>query len=417
MPSKFLRTYIGTALVKAIVFAGSIVTIQVIGHVYGPKMVGVYSIAISAVLLFGLVYRTGLPILVLRNRVKFPDQDSNFQYNALLYYLIRQENRRITLLVLWASILLYIFTLGVEETIWLYIAATPLAFVSAWLQLRSAFLKANDRPVLSSLFDMGLVQLGLALVILVVGSIFAQAPPMLPFAIAGFTAMLIWVGICLRCPDNHPEFSRLSDRSDQQKILTNAIFTFLYRNGYPLILGAFVSAHHIGYFRIEERLAYSISFIVLLTETMMTKKLISAVNNFTGTVLLKIFYRYMILALVPTILASMCLAYLLSDPKVASALNISPDTEWFYSVYAAAPFFAYVQFNAVLLNLKGYYRTIAISMIVTFAVFLLASYFSYSQEGLGGIRQAYLLAAVVSAVWVFIVTAYTFSKDKDGVSN
>ena len=155
--------------------------------------------------------------------------------------------------------------MGVEDTIWLYVASTPIAFVSAWLQLRSAFLKANGQPVLASLFDMGLVQLGLALIILVLGSTFKQAPPLLPFAVAGISAMLIWFGICLRCPNNHPKFSQLSDRSDQHKILANAILTFLYRNGYPLIFGLFVSTHHIGYFRIEERLAYSISFIVLLT--------------------------------------------------------------------------------------------------------------------------------------------------------
>ena len=414
---KFLRTYIGTALVKAIVFAGSIFAIQVIGHVYGPVIVGAYSIAFSAVLLFGLVYRSGLPTLILRNRVKFPDQEINFQYHALMYYLIKQENRKVTLAVLWVCILLYILTMGEEVTIWLYVASTPLAFVSAWLQLRSAFLKANGRPVLASLFDMGLVQLSLAIVILAFSLIADQVLPLIPFAIAGIIAMLVWVVFCFNCPRYHPEFGQLSDRSDQRKILTNAILTFLYRNGYPLVLGAFVSVQHIGYFRIEERLAYSVSFIVLLTETLVMKKLIHAVNTLTGIFLLKVFYKYMVLVLLPTVLVSFCIAYFLSNPDVANALNISADRKWAYAVYIAAPFFAYVQFNTLLLNLKGYYLAIAINMVITFATFLVASQVLYSGQEIGGVRQAYLISAVVSAVWVFVVTVYMFSIEKNESSN
>ena len=124
----------------------------------------------------------------------------------------------------------------------------------------------------------------------------------------------------INSPEPDSEFHLIVNRSDQNKILTNALLTFLYRNGYPLVFGTFLSAQHLGYFRIEERLAFTVSLITMLVETVVMKQLIAATKNYTGRKLLKIITKFFVIAMVPTVLASASLAFAISIPQVQDCL-------------------------------------------------------------------------------------------------
>ena len=254
---------------------------------------------------------------------------------------------------------------------------------------------------------MGLMQLFLAGAVVMGGLFLKVQIPVLIFIIVGcvFTGLSVYAVGAAQLPSTGLE--KFASRSDQYKIMINALLTFLYRNGYPLVFGVFISAQHIGYFRLEERLAFTVSFIPLLVETVAMKDLIHGVKIYTGAKLLKLFAKYFFIALIPTIVAAASIAYAVSTPIITRKLNISPDTEWRYAVYLAAPLFTFIQFSTLLLNLKGYFRTIALNMVIVFSVFFATSYFLYASNGLGGVRLAYLIAAILSAFWVGFATLYS----------
>ena len=127
--------YLKTAFVKALVFSGSIVSVQVIALTFGVNVVGAYSVALSAVLLLSLFLRAGLPILLLRSRVEIDFQKPEEQYKALEYNLLTLQGRKILVLIVWCSLVAYLILLDLGDAIWFYLALTPLSFAGAWLQL------------------------------------------------------------------------------------------------------------------------------------------------------------------------------------------------------------------------------------------------------------------------------------------
>jgi O-antigen/teichoic acid export membrane protein len=405
-----------STFVKAIILSGSVVLSQIIARMYGAETLGYFSTAMSAILLMSILFQYGAPTLYLRNVVSYEDHDHTTLYRSLVHAMLLQKGRRLFLVACVVTLGFYVYLTGGGSAALIFCLLLPFVIASAWLQLRAVYLRATGQRLLAALADMGILNVVLVVAALLFWNILASPGLMTSiFAVAvGVTVVTLW-----RCVLTYRDITPVPDttaRRQQQILLQNGVLLFLYRNGYPLLFAVFASSKDIGLFRLEERLAFSVMFLYLLFELFSTKALLRGVKNSTPSQARKTYLGFAAIALGPATVASLGLAGLSVLPGIREFFHLAPSGFSGALVFLAIPFYVAIQYNALLLNIRGYHRAVTLSMVLVVALFCGLSFAFYSFSGLDGLRLAYFLAAVSGSLWSTFLNLHSMRTDSHAAS-
>jgi len=228
-------TLIATGLAKAFILGGSTVLALLISKIYGFEALGTFSVAMSAALLIGIFFRRGIPVIILRSAVLFPDVEHMQMFRTYLYNQLRINFAFVGVFAL-SAIVFFVLYFGLSQKSAIYfLLLLPTIVVGGVIQLYSVSNKVYGHPILASITEMGVVNI-ILLVIIAAVALLIDGHDIRLALIAIFAVFLVSSIAIFWFAPKQPAAPSVLDYSDNsKKIVMNAVLTFFYRNGYPLV--------------------------------------------------------------------------------------------------------------------------------------------------------------------------------------
>ena len=394
------------ALVKAVVFSGSIVTVFIISAIYGNDSLGYFTVAASASLLTSILHRGGAPILLLSRGV---DASGGTSFRYFLATMLGTKALALTTLIGFIMLLILSWLAGQIAAL-TFMCLLPMAILNGVFQLISSHQKLQQKFRLAALFDQGLIILSLGVMLFVfhvlgVSDSFASGMHL----VGGSHLILVLLLLICAHKINLRAKHKIKFTTWSIGVTLNSVLMFMLRNGYPLLFAPFVSIVDIGQFRLEERLAFAVTFVYLIFETFMAARIVRRLGQITTLSQRWALYRQVALPLLCiAVLSSLTMAALTQSSTVMELTGNSAFASSSILLYVAVPFYIINQLNVFLLNMIGCYQHVTLSIALGTLIFIVISFIFYAGLGLDALRIGYLAAGVVSCLGSSFLLARAF---------
>jgi len=272
--SALIRTF----LAKGISAFGALGLVMVIGHLYGPKGVGVYALAQSLLLGAGILARRGMDNAL----VRFVGRDyESPQVRNYLYWAGRRA--------LWLSLPLALAVCLLGDYIEHFFAMPGLAEVLlgvglaipfyTWSFLLAGFFKAIRRPATAALQENGAISLVAGALMLLLGWLHVGGSPSLAMlgwvylvsailiAIQGHLTTAWWFRGQISDADQTSGLSGVeiaSFRDASQSFFVMSLAAFMQGVLSIIIAGKFLGSVELGLFKSAHQIAVSVAFVLMV---------------------------------------------------------------------------------------------------------------------------------------------------------
>lgn len=387
-----------TLILRFLLQSGSTFSILVINHFFGAHAVAVYSACLAAILMAVIVFRNGLPVLLLRYHVSHPEMSPDAISKGFQATLFRSPLQYAIVAILSVAVSGYLYQSIGADAVHLFVLMSPLILILPILTLMSSQYKAKGQTIRASLYEIGSVHLGIALLVLIALS--AGVGNFTTIFVAGFVLSGLAGGwILLHFLRKTQSTPALRAPAAQRKILAGALLLFASRNGFPLFFAAFMLADDLGRFRLEERLFFLVMFFYMLFETVGMKRFIAGLRPENPVESLRFYRLSACAAFAIGLAASLVLFGILQFEPITQRIGYSASGSLTVLMALAMPFYFLALYNNTVLNLLGLHGTVNWGLLLGAATFFLGAYLLYTDMAVDGIRIAYLCGGIVSGIY------------------
>lgn len=387
-----------TLVLRFVLQSGSTFSILVINHFFGADAVAVYSACLAAILMTVIVFRNGLPVLLLRYHVSHPRMSPDSIAEGFQATLFRSPRQYAIVAVLSLAVAGFLYQSIGADAVHLFVLMSPLILILPILTLMSSQYKAKGQTIRASLYEIGSVHLGIALLILI--AISAGVGNFTAIFVTGFVLSGLAGGWTLlhflRKTRNTPA---LRAPAAQRKILVGALLLFASRNGFPLFFAAFMFAGDLGQFRLEERLFFLVMFFYMLFETVGMKRFIAGLRPENPVASIRFYKLSACAAFAIGLAASLVLFGILQFEPLTQRIGYAASGTLTVLMALAMPFYFLALYNNTVLNLLGLHGAVNWGLLLGAASFFLGAYLLYADMAVDGIRIAYLCGGIVSSIF------------------
>lgn len=389
---------LSTLVLRFVLQSGSTFSVLVINQFFGAGAVAVYSACLAAILLTVIVFRNGLPVLLLRYHVSHPQMSADAIAVGFQATLFRSPKQYAIAAAIWLAAAAFLYRSIGTEAVLLFFLMSPMILILPVMTLMSSQYKAKGQSIHASLCEIGSVHLGIAVLVLI--SIAAGVGTFTAIFVAGFVLSgLAGIGMLIHFLRKTRTTPALRAPAAQRKILVGALLLFASRNGFPLFFAAFMVAGDLGQFRLEERLFFLVMFFYMLFETVGMKRFITGLRPENPAASLRFYKQTACAAFVIGLSAALVLFGLLQIGPVTQRIGYSAPGSLTVLMALAMPFYFVALYNNTVLNLLGLHGTVNLGLLLGTASFFLGAYLLYPDMSVDGIRIAYLTGGIVSSLF------------------